>query len=111
MIRAETNNWPAMPRSNVYLNGVTERGGGSVLFYDAQTASITLSSSTRATYVNDSDQLVYWNGSTSTILGSSGSIVSFGLDDALNQIKDSYESIVAHLKSLLINGERCNAYA
>lgn len=69
-------------KSSLYLSGVTQRGEGSFLFFDAQTGAVTLSSSARGLYVNSSDQLVYWSGLTSTILGSSGSIVSFGLDDA-----------------------------
>lgn len=67
---------------SLYLNGVSESGAGSILFFDAQSGSITLSSSARSVYVNSSDKLVFWDGSTSTVLGSSGSIVSFTLDDA-----------------------------
>lgn len=70
-----------LPKSSIYLNGVTQRGGGSVLYFDAQTGSITLGSTTRGMYVNSSDQLVFWNGTTSTTLGSAGSLMNFSLDD------------------------------
>jgi hypothetical protein len=87
----------AISLTSIYLNGVTKRGGGSILFFDPQTAAITISASTYGLYVNSSNQLIYWNGTTSTTLGSSGSIVSYSLDDALK--------FIAHLKSFLINGE------
>jgi hypothetical protein len=68
---------------SLWLNGRTQRsGGGGFLFFDAQTGSVSLSSSARSVYVNSSDQLVFWNGTTTTTLGSSGSVVSFTLDDA-----------------------------
>jgi len=45
---------------------------------------LSLDSNGYGLYINSSDQLVYWDGSSTSILGTAGSMVNYSLDDAYN---------------------------
>lgn len=69
------------PVQNLYLDGVTRGIGGvysgSILFFDAQTGSDPISASTsRGVFVDSSNRLSYWNGTSTTRLTGAGGVAT-----------------------------------
>lgn len=59
----------ANPQQSVYVDGYTRTGAGSFVFFDALGSTDPLSASgTRGLFVDSSDRLSYWNGSSSVRL-------------------------------------------
>lgn len=57
---------------------------GGILRFDATKSSnpLTNDSTGYGLYINSSGQLIFWNGTSTTILGSAGSLANFSLNDA-----------------------------
>ena len=70
-------------RSFTPLGGIDLKAKNGCIRFETPTLTPTTTSGERLVYVNSSNQLIFNDGSSTTVLGSSGSVVSFGLNDAL----------------------------
>jgi len=64
------------------VSGLDLKASNGCLRFETPTTAPTTTSGERLLYANSSNQLIFDSGSTTTVLGSSGSVVSFTLDDA-----------------------------
>src|SRR3990167_7558563 len=63
--------------NSVYLAGKSRYGAGSFLFFDAQASTDPLAvSTTRGLFVDSSDRLSYWNGSSTVRLTGAGGVAT-----------------------------------
>lgn len=69
-------------RQYTVLSGLSLKARNGALRFDTPDRTPTTTSGERLIYVNSSNQLIFDDGSTTTILGSSGSITSHSLNDA-----------------------------
>lgn len=73
-ISASTNGHRADAANSIYLAGKSRYGTGSFLFFDAQGSTDPLdNSSARGLFVDSSNRLSYWNGTTTVRLTGGGS--------------------------------------
>ena len=70
-------------RSFTALGGIDVKAKNGCIWFETPTLTPTTTSGERLIYVNSSNQLIFNDGSPATVFGSSGSVVSFGLNDAL----------------------------
>lgn len=72
-VTPQTNRFRADAMNSAYLAGKSRYGEGSFLFFDAQSSTDPLdNSSCRGLFVDSSNRLSYWNGTTTTRLSGSG---------------------------------------
>jgi hypothetical protein len=72
------NTIPVQPISSLYLDGYTRKGGiGSFLFFDAQGSTDPISNTDlRGLFVDSSNRLSYWNGTTTARLTGTGGVAT-----------------------------------
>lgn len=74
---AIVNGFRADAVNSVYLGGKSRYGTGSFLFFDAQSSTDPLDDSTvRGMFVDSSDRLSYWNGSSTIRLTGAGGVAT-----------------------------------
>lgn len=78
------------PNQSIYLDGVTRTGLGSILFFDPQTGADPISAAaTRGLFVDSSNRLSYWNGTSAVRLTGPGGAATtwediYGVDTNFN---------------------------